>query len=198
MNFIIKRLRILFNYDTMKGLAPWIILFIITFSIERHYSYVLTSIDKTVSNLETGTMYLMKISNKGCPSQIVKFRSHERKISYYRTIRARGGQVFKLTENGYQIDDKKFEMDMDWQTTAKTELGLKSEITIKDSHYLFINSDFDTSNKYKTSKYNKWAFDIVSRDQVQAVVTHILFSRDFSRIGELVGPKNSDCPLPST
>jgi len=193
MNFILKRLRILFNYDTMKGLAPWIILFIIIFSIERHYSYVLTSIDKTVSDFETGTMYLMKFSNKACPGKIVQFRSLERKRSYYRTIRARDGQVFKLTENGYQIDDEKFEMNEDWRTYAKSDLVLKSEVTIKDGHYLFINSEFDTS-----TKYNKWPFEIVPQDQVKKVVTHILFSRDFSRIGELVSSKNIDCSHPST
>ena len=174
--------------DAARGLASWVILIAVLVLINQRYDFVRTSVAKTVEGLETRELYLRQIGSGFCVGDIVRFRSAERRSSYFRKVMAEAGSVLTLTESGYRIDKTDAPMETEWTGKARAEMGDAGDLTVADGHILFVNADFDA-----TKDYNNWAFETVPRESVTDWVSHVLFSRDFSRIGDKVGTAVPDC-----
>ncbi len=175
--------------DTIRGLAPYLLFFVALFLLGQRFDYVRTNLTKTADGLETRTMYLRQVGADFCVGDMVRFLSVNRRSGTYSEVIAEEGSVFSLTDTGYRVDQKTKTMTAEWLVKAGLEMGENETLTIPLEYVLFINSEFETTRK---SKF--WAFEIVHRENVKDHVSHILFSRDLSRIGEKVGKADPNCP----
>ena len=183
--------RLLSRYsDLIYGVAPLVLTLIAIFLVQRHYGYVRTSIDKTVASLQTGTMYLLDRTAPPCAGDAILFASEKMKgRMYYRRISGVTGVQFNLSELGYELEGKSVTMHTAWREKAAQEAReLTGAVRVPDGHVLIVNDDYDAK-----SAYNNWAFEILPRKFIRAMVTHILFSRQPSQIGERVAISSQDC-----
>jgi len=174
--------------DTARGIAPWIIGLAAFYLITSQVTYLRTKMDATVTGLETGTIYLRQKKSGFCVGDIMQFRSLARSSSYFRTVVADSGATFGLDDTGYQIDGAAVAMPVEWRAMAQVEMADREVLTVPEGHVLFINPDFDAEKRY-----NFWAFETVPQSKIRSRVSHILLSRDLSRIGEQVGSASPDC-----
>jgi len=86
------------------------------------------------------------------------------------------------------IDGAAVAMPVEWRAMAQVEMADREVLTVPEGHVLFINPDFDAEKRY-----NFWAFETVPQSKIRSRVSHILLSRDLSRIGEQVGSASPDC-----
>lgn len=188
MTSAIGKIKVWSSDQTVRGLVPYLALVLVLFLINQRYDYQRTGLDDTIDGLEPRTLYLRKVGAEFCAGDIVTFRSAERKQKYYRKVIAGSGSIFSLTDNGYQINEATQPMGLTWLVKARLEMGDRDSIEIPSGHVLFVNTEFATK-----SQTNFWAFETVPRENVTERFSHILFSRDFSRIGERVGTDSPDC-----
>jgi hypothetical protein len=193
MSTLIEKAKALGNDETLRGLAPSLLFVFALILLNQRYDYIRTSLTKTVEGFETQTMYLRQIGADFCIGDMVKFRSVERRarfssFKYYRKVIAGGDTVLTLTGTGYRIGDTDFPMSADWSVKARKTNDGQTELTVPPDYFLFVNPDFKAGDKY-----NDWALETVPRDNVIERVSHIMLSRDFSRIGEKVGTTDPTC-----
>ena len=174
--------------ETIRGLVPYLLFFVVLFLLNQRFDYVRTNLTKTADGLETRTMYLRQVGADFCVGDMVRFRSANRRSGIYSEVIAAEGSVFSLTDTGYQIDEKTKTMTAEWLVKARLEMGENETLTVPAGYVLFTNSEFETTRK---SKF--WAFEVVPRENVTDRVSHILFSRDLSRIGDKVGKADPTC-----
>jgi len=174
--------------DTVRGIAPWMLGILILTIFLQHFTYLRTNLEETVEGLETRTLYLQQKRSGFCVGDTVRFRSLARPSLYFKTIVAESNAVFSLDDLGYQIDGRTVPMPVEWRAMAELEMGGRETMTVPEGHVLFVNPEFDPEEKY-----DFWAFETVPRSKVRDRISHILFSRDLSRIGEPVGSASPDC-----
>jgi len=188
MTSLIDKAKELHTDVTIRGLAPWFMLFGVLFLLNNRYDYVRTSLTDTVEGFETRTMYLRQVGTDFCVGDMVHFRSAHRRSKYFKKVAAEAGAVLKLTDTGYLIGETTVPMDAKWLAKADEELGESTELTVPAGQVLFVNPEFEADGEY-----NNWAIETVPRKNITDRVSHILFSRDLSRIGEKVGTADPDC-----
>lgn len=173
---------------TWIGLAPRLMFFAITALLLRLLDPLNTNFEQTIEGLETRSIYARQDASAYCAGDVVEFHETESTRIFFRNVSAVGGQVFSLTMQGYAIDDAASAADENWLAAAQVRFGDRSVIKVPENHYLIINSEF--GRDYRS---NEWAFDVVPLANIRKRVTHILVSRDLSRIGSRVGPDPADC-----
>ena len=189
INFIRKNLKT--HKETIIGISPWVALLFVVIIVERHYKYLTTSFDQTLTGLETRTMYLAKVTSSACVGDVVLFRSKRQNSSEYRKITAGPGKQFTITKKGYEIDGVLHEMPQDW--TARSAKRMILEVlptTVPEGQFLIVNSDFAAYERWRN---NDWTFEFIEPEQIRRRLTHIMFSTSFSQIGQSIEAKNTDC-----
>jgi len=176
------------NDETVRGIAPWVLSILALIIFLQNFTYLRTSLDETVEGLESRTMYVQNKRSGFCVGDMVHFRSSARSSKYFRTVAAESGAVFSLDAAGYQIDGVTVPMPVEWRAKAELEMNEQESLTVPEGHILFVNPEFEAEKAY-----NFWAFDTVPRSRVTDRISHILFSRDLSRIGEPVGTASPNC-----
>lgn len=177
--------------DTIRGLLPTFIFLATAFAISLKYDYLRTSIDKTVTGLLPATIYLLQHDSKACADDVVEYSSKRPGArSYIRRIAATSGALFSFTEAGYALDGKPFAMQQGWREKALGESKDQGTLDIPLGSVLIVNTEFDPQRPY-----TNWAFEILPRTQIKSVVTHILVSRDVSKLGERIAAAPGSCPM---
>lgn len=167
--------------DTVFGLAPTLLVLLGVVLLQQRFAYLRTSFAATVSGLETGTMYLRQRGYTACLGDVVHFTSPARSSRYYTVVAADAGAVFAIGESGYSVDGAFQVMSAEWREKAMREAVNGATLTVPPNHILVVNRQFDPAKPY-----TNWAFEVVPRTEIVDTVTHILFSRDLSRIGERI------------
>ena len=188
MDSLLVKLKEWSSDDTVRGLAPWLLLILLMIAFNQRYDYVRTDLVKTVDGFEPRKLYLQQVGSGFCVGDMVQFRSVERSSKYFKKVMADSGAILTLTDNGYRIDETDYPMSAEWLAKAREEMGERTSITVPANQVLFVNPEFATDKKY-----DFWAFETVPRENVRDWVSHVLFSRDFSRIGEKVGTADATC-----
>jgi len=181
MNLFSKILNLI-DRETTLGVGLWLLVFLAFALFRFQYDHFTTSFDKTIAGLEVRTIYLEKITSEACVGDIVNYHSPSLERRYIREIGASAGSFFQITSSGYSVDGTAVEMNEDWVKAAKQIVGNQEGITIASGQSLIINSEFDSP-----ANHNSWPFEVIENQQISAKVTHILFSRDFFKIGNRVG-----------
>lgn len=160
------------------------------------HSFLHTSPFETVKGFEKNTLYTLFNPAKRrirqllpyvCSGDVIKFRSRANRRKFFRVVTGSEGNTFKLTENGYQINGKRTDKSSTWLEQAKSEWEVNPVFKpIGENEFLVVNTEFG-----KDLKYNDWAYEIVRFSDIKFVAENIIFSRDFSKIGERV--KVDDC-----
>ena len=173
---------------TVRGLVPWVLLLIVLIALNQRYTIVQSNFTKTVQGLETRQLYLRDRMSEICVGDMVHYRSAERKSKYFKKVMGGAGTVLTLTETGYRIGETDHLMKPEWLTTAREQMGERADLTVPDGHVLFVNPEHKPGDDY-----NGWAFESAPRANITDRLTHVLFSRNFSRIGDPVGTADPDC-----
>ena len=174
--------------DTVRGLVPWAAVLLALFVVTQRYTIVQSSFTETVEGLETRELYLRDRASEICVGDMVRYRSAERRSKYFKKVMADAGAVFSLTNTGFRIGETDHLMPPDWLAKAREQMGERPALTVPDGDVLFVNPEFESN-----IDYSNWAFETAPRDNITDRVSYVLFSRDFSRIGDKVGTAVPDC-----
>jgi len=177
-------------WESLLGITPMLLIFAGISLANWNYDYVRTSIDKTVAGLKPATIYLLNRRHSPCVGEVIWYKS--KKVvgyGYYRTVAAQTGAVFDISEAGYLLNGKLNEMEKTWVNKATSEAkNQNGAISIPEGHLLIINTEFDPK-----SERRNWGYEVLPSSQIYATVTHVLFSRDLSRIGTRVSRNADEC-----
>lgn len=188
MRDLLTKLQKIMHDDAVRGIAPWAALIAGAIVLQVYFSYWRVPLNANLAGLEPNTMYLINKRSALCVGDIGRFRDSERRVTLHRRVAAKGGQRFSLNQSGYRIDRKEFDADKTWISAAKTVLGERGERSIPSGAFLFINDAFDPA-----SKVNNWPFQIIEARKTKGRISHTLFSRDLSKIGQPIGNADPAC-----
>ena len=188
MDWFSEKIAVWRTNDTARGITPWVIGLLALYVLASQVTYLRTNMERTVTGLEPGTMYLRQKRAGFCIGDVVRALSAERRESFYAPVAAEAGAEFSLTESGYSLNGQDEVLGADWQMVVREKMGDTATLIVPEDHVFFINSQFDPD-----VSFNNWAFESVPRRLVRDRVSHILLAHDWSRIGEPVGSTSPDC-----
>jgi len=172
-----ERATTIWKSRTFKGLVPWVVVFLALFAIERYLDYRIVYKGRDLAGLADNTLYLYATTPELCENQAVYAKLNKRRLLV--PIGAVADQTVSATANELSVDGTAVDLGDGWKAVAISEIAENNIGTIPRGHVLLINTGFQAGHETRG-----WGVALVPEADVGASLSHVLFSRDFSRIGQ--------------
>ena len=191
MTSLIARIRAFLADDTVRGIAPYVLGIAALVALGWNYGYARTGAIVGTPGLEPHTVYLSRTVDNICAGDAVRYRRPGRLTgSRYGRVEAEAGATVAVEEAGFRVNDIFWALNeiLVEASRLSAEKGTEPvrEREVPEGHVLVVRRFGETAEGAPA-----WMFEMMPRENIRSRITHVLFSRDLSRIGEQVA--GGDC-----